>query len=377
MPAAPVGGCWPTPEQEWLLQAALLPAPAGRRAWDQWSAAVNVQTLDHGSNRLLPLLYHNLRALGVEHPELDRLRGLYRQAWYKNQILLHRLSQVLQPLTAAGVPVLVLKGAALLLGYYHNLGLRSMTDLDVLVPTRQAAEAERILLALGWQPRFRAVHSQGFVDQAGRELDLHWLVLPECPQLTADDDFWAAARPLEVAGVPALALHPADQFLHVCVHGLAWNWLPPLRWVADAVIVLRATPDFDWARLTAQARQRELVLPLREALNYLARLVQAPIPPAVLEELGRERVAAALRLDFRARTAAPERRGPFLAGWAYWREYTRWAESHRERLGPLGLLRFLRHLWGVPHTWQVPWYALTGLTRRALGRASQLTQMKE
>ena len=39
------GGCWPSPLQEELLRAALLPGEAAVKAWEHWSAAVDLDEL--------------------------------------------------------------------------------------------------------------------------------------------------------------------------------------------------------------------------------------------------------------------------------------------------------------------------------------------
>ena len=54
-------------------------------------------------------------------------------------------------LTAAGIPTLALKGAALVESVYDSLGQRPMNDLDILVPAGQAAAAAELLLAEGYR----------------------------------------------------------------------------------------------------------------------------------------------------------------------------------------------------------------------------------
>ena len=71
------GGCWPTWEQESLLKAALLQGEEAIKAWHKWKSRVDVDQLDPGSLRLLPLLYRNLRTHGVEDPLMNRFKGIY------------------------------------------------------------------------------------------------------------------------------------------------------------------------------------------------------------------------------------------------------------------------------------------------------------
>jgi len=192
------GDIWPNATQQLLLQAALLPLAAARPAWQAWRAAVDPQRLDVGSHRLLPLLYHNLRAHGLDDPSLPYYKAVYRQTWYKNNTLFYQISTVLTALQAAGLDTLVLKGAPLAIQYYQDIGLRPMGDFDLLVRTADTHRAVAVLAEHGWRSHEQPVIPPGYLDiqQAGtfihadgRHFDLHWHVLWDCTTPTADLDF--------------------------------------------------------------------------------------------------------------------------------------------------------------------------------------------
>ena len=129
-----------TREQELVLQAALMQGKDVINAWQKWENAINLEGHpDDGTYRLFPLLYKNLAFHEIEHPFMHRLRGIYRQEWYKNQRLFYDMSKVLRCLTDAGVRTMVLKGAALAILHYKNKGVRPMADMDVLVHPSQVS----------------------------------------------------------------------------------------------------------------------------------------------------------------------------------------------------------------------------------------------
>ena len=154
--------CWPTWQQELLLQAALMRGPNAIGAWNRWRSGVDIETLDPESLRLLPQLYDTLRRQGVSDPALGRLKDAYRRTWYENQLLFHALSGLLRSLHEAGIQTVLLKGAALVSQYYRDYGLRPMHDLDILIPAGQSSQALRLLTTLasplcgirGKRPRF-------------------------------------------------------------------------------------------------------------------------------------------------------------------------------------------------------------------------------
>ncbi len=280
-----------------------------------------------GSYRLLSLLYFNLQRLGVDDPWMGKLRGIYRRVWYQNQTLFHTIADVLRLFHAAGIETMILKGAALTLLYYKDYGLRPMEDFDVLVPTRQRRAAIDALTQAGWRPILRPLekltdavldvrHAWGFENAHQRHFDLHWHLLKDCRYPNADDDFWTGAIPVQMADVSTRALNPTDQLLHVCVHGAAWNSVPPIRWVADAMTILNGSRSaVDWTRLIAQAEKRRLILPLREPLTYLCNSFGATIPSHVLTEMNKARVSDLERKYYNAITAKPDWLGGLPVIW--------------------------------------------------------------
>lgn len=306
--------CWPGEEHELLLKAALLEDPSAVGAWQRWQTKAVPQKLDEGSKRLLPLLYHNLTRLNVNHPTLTQLKKLHRQTWFDNQILFHRAEELVQTIHEAGIPTLILKGAPLALLYYKDIGERPMADIDVLVPTRYAIQTIEHLHDLNWKsvadfPN-KAIndlvavrHSHGFVNLKGNAFDLHWHVLRECCGPNDDDEFWEKAIPVVIGTVETRTLCPADQLLHVCVHGAKFSHVPSFRWVADAVTLLRtAGSSVDWIRLVAQAKRRRLNWPMLDSLTYLKEVFEAPIPQWVLSQLLSNAAGRYEKLEYRALT---------------------------------------------------------------------------
>ena len=360
------GAFWPSPAHEALLRAALLRGEAARAAWEAWLAQTDLDTLDGGAFRLLPLLYVNLEAEGVRHPQLDKLKGIYRFHWTKTRVLFHQAGLVLDRLHASGIRTLLLKGAALATLYYSNPGLRPMDDFDVLVPLGQAGQAATLLAEAGWQPMFgRPLRAftpayfsirpgHGFRNAAGQDIDLHWHVLFQACQPGADDSFWQAAMPLAFQGRATLALNPADQLLHICAHGALWNPVASTRWVADALMLLRAAA-VDWAWLVAQAQAYALTLPAADMLAYLKELLDAPVPETVMQQLRGAPVSAAERRAYESWASPPNWRHvlPQLDG--HYRVYSALGRSGT------GRLRFLQHLWGLDHLLQVPGAAMAKL----------------
>jgi Uncharacterised nucleotidyltransferase len=360
----------PKPHQELLLNAVFLRGDEAVRAWNAWRVANPPEASDRPSRRLLPVAYGNLRDAGLSEAELTPLREAYEKSRTENRQKLAAARPVVDALVAAGIDVLVLKGAALSRFYGGNLGLRPMRDIDVLVPPDQTARAIAALSDLGYEPegigiscleRYAYRNSPGwlFVAANAPGFDLHWHTLHESRQPNADDDFWQGAISLDFEGVTVKALNATDQLLHVCIHGLQREQQENLRWIVDAMGILRHEAEpIDWPRLLAQVTRRRLVLQARHCFEYLTATFAAPIPAQALEQLRRAPVSWLERSEFRARFRLQRTGTLGRAVLTHQQEVRRGSDASLR-----AFRRSLpRYVWGASRWWQMPaWTVLDWL----------------
>jgi len=345
--------CFPNPLQELFLKACLASGAEAREAWEKWLPEADLERLDFGSSKLLPLLYKNLRAEGVEHPVMGRLKGAYRATWYRNQMMLNEASALAALFSRKGIDVLMLKGAALIHTAYGDVGARAMEDVDLLIPTKRAKDVFKLITLEGWTPDpwlprfmegsyFAIKHGFNFRHRTGHLIDLHWHALDECIGPQADDDFWVASRALDLRGWPARTLCAADHLLHTFAHGVRWNPVAPLRWVADAFWLVRVEGEkMDWQRLVEQARRRNLVLPVKAGLRYLGEAMGAPVPSSVLDDLDGSAVKPLEHVAFRLQTREPSVLGPL---WRARRQYARYIRVTAGQGLFVRIIRFVQFL---------------------------------
>jgi hypothetical protein len=392
------GGCWPTPEQELLLRASLLKGEGAVSAFLKWKASADVNTVDPGSYRLFPLLYKNLESNGVDDPLMNIFRWVYERTLSNNGTLYERLAGLLSEFNNRNMPAVLVKGSALALLYYADPGLRPMIDADILVPTLRAREAMEIISALGWRSSvtplkgiadarllaslgwtpgerdlkdyteeyFSVRHGQDFTNPAQLTIDLHWHLLHGYNRPDADSEFWEGVRNIKVEGVPALALDPADQLLQVCSHGVAWNTVPPIRWVADAAAIVRKEGEgINWERLISAAERHGKVLPVREALGYLGRFLDEPLPDGVLGRLGSLPVSKAGYFEYGVRTRPPGVLDGLVELRFLWRAYSSKSGGKNIFARVYGFPKFLEHVFGMGSAWHLVLYSGYELVRRS------------
>jgi hypothetical protein len=116
------------------------------------------------------------------------------------------------------------------------------------------------------------------------------------------------------------------------------------------------------------------VLPLREALRYLNRYLDQPLPDAVLRRLGSIPVSRAGYFEYRVRTRPPGVLDGLVELRFLWSSYS--SENSGKNLFAriAGFPKFLQHVFGMESAWHLVMYSIFELVRRT-GRF--LGSMKE
>ena len=297
MPPRPLASSHlPGDAQTLLIHAAVAGREVAREAWNEWQRRTPWETkaIDAASQRLLPLVYLSLLRIDPSIPGLKRLKGTYRRTWFENSRLLHLAKPAIRALLDAGHRVMVIKGASLTVRYYGERGARPMGDVDLLVPAVEAPAALDVLERLGWvcteaghtaRQVLARHHAANLKDDHGGRVDLHRQLLADAPR-DADASLWERAEPVTIEGLHLLAPCAPDELLLACVHGWAWSAVPSIRWVPDAIAIVRhMRSDADWAWLAQGARRRQVTFRLSLALRLLRDRFGADIPAEVLRAL--------------------------------------------------------------------------------------------
>ena len=226
-------GTHPPPADAWLIQ--LLsggPAPEIDQIMLPWPELAQA-AYRHG---LGPALFARLR----EEDRLtwlpDDIRRALESAYYHtlavNTGVHAELARLLEHFQRADIPVVLLKGAALLQTLYPDAGQRPLGDIDLLIPLERVEDAGAYLVEAGYallpelHPGFgRRYH----VEQAWlrrhpphQQIDLHWHLFgrPYYRRRTSIDWFWAQSRCLPQGQLPARIFSPEAQLLHLAAHAM-------------------------------------------------------------------------------------------------------------------------------------------------------------
>jgi hypothetical protein len=199
----------------------------------------------------------------------------------------------------AKLPVLFVKGAALSVLAFGNLGLRSSQDIDLLVNYETLPAATALILRAGYRrfdPSTNVSDAKlrllmpfrkdlGFIHEGtGLQVELHWRLFLN-PQAMAEPLITVASRIVPLSGAAGLrTLGEEDLFAYLCMHG-ALHWWYRLKWLADINALLAAASEDSVERLIRAAEVRGAGRATAQALLLCRRILGTPIPDRLMATL--------------------------------------------------------------------------------------------
>ncbi len=324
----------------------------------------------------LPLLFHTL---GKERLRPDgRQLAMARQQLAANALdggaLMRQLPVLIEALAVEGVPVVLLKGAALQLTVYRP-GLRPMGDIDFLIRPADREATASVLTSLG----YRCVTAPGTLapdipwEATWRKdgdphlwVEPHWAFWPLSPgrDAAALAEMWRRAQPVSVDGLSARVLCHEDALLHLCVHlplHEHQRWLVPLCDIR-ALLQQRAG-DWDWGALVERARALGVAPFLDYGLSLAARAIDAPVATELLRGLRRQANRPTACLVRSALESTPTRARTLMlqllserGSAARLRLLIRWVFFPKDYIVMVYRVRHTQLFW-----WFYPWRALRGI----------------
>lgn len=219
---------------------------------------------------------------------------------------LERAEPALARLQAAGIPFLVLKGAALNAALYDGPGLRPMMDVDLLIRPTDARRADEALRACGCRPGLDLVNEDFYPDyyyereyllpcRPQFKIDLH--VRPFRPLRYARtlpaDALWENPSRVRYGRLTVLIPNVENMLLHLAVHA-ACHGTAELKWLYDLKLwVDRYGSRLNLEGLIDKCAKWKLAWPVRVALEQVEKLFgeSSPYLGRILDCLRRQRVS--------------------------------------------------------------------------------------
>jgi hypothetical protein len=258
-------------------------------------------------HNVIPLLCRSLLDFAelVPAPVLADLRRRYEDNARNGLRFVAELSRILECLEQCGVAAVPFKGPVLAETVYGDVGLRSFSDLDVLVLAADVPRAKAALASLGYSPSSplsdaeeRAYMDSGyeyvFDGPAGRNLlEIQWRILPRFYAIDFEfGGFFQRASQATLGDRVVKTLCREDLLLVLAVHAAKHGWAR-LIWLRDiAGLVHDHSLDFGWVDRQAKALGIERIVAV--SLLLASRLLAVTLPAGWDRKLHADREISAL-----------------------------------------------------------------------------------
>lgn len=243
----------------------------------------------------------------------DRFRQEFVNNAHRNLLLTAELVRVLRAFERGGVQAMPFKGPVLAQQAYDDLALRQFTDLDIVLPHSQIAEAHCALERLDYRSESAAAamaagripgqyayrnDARSVLIELHTERTMRYLPVPLdwkslCSRLEA----------LPVGGQSLRTFSVEDTMMLLCVHGTKHFWTR-LGWICDIAELVQAPRGIDWPRAETLARKMRCHRMWLLGLALANEILAAPLPEAVARQIRSDARVAGLARSVQERFLA-------------------------------------------------------------------------
>lgn len=202
--------------------------------------------------------------------EWINLEKIHATAIYKALIQEEELKSISILFSENGIPFLPLKGS-ILRKWYPSSDLRSMADLDILIPKSDFKKVKSILPSLGYTLKHEGGNHDVYHKLPFMNIEIHQNMMDESYTLSSYyQDIWLKVK-VKNQGSTELELTDEDFYLFVIAHGAKHfnNGGTGVRFLLDIYFILKQYPNLNRAYLTQELQKMGLIA-FEEQMRKLA-----------------------------------------------------------------------------------------------------------
>ncbi len=236
------------------------------------------------------IIFYNLSQHKQEYiiPDwaFEQLKQNYLNNAGRNLFISRQIENIFAEFALEEIPLLLLRGADFFKSLYPDMGMRAMSDVDMVVHKKDLPKVKALF------ERLRYSHPQGYVylfSKDGVFFDIHpdvagfWRVnsWPRCLGIR-DRDVWQKAVVVNQEAPLIKTLWLYDAILCCCAHAQEHSF-SRLIWFYDvALLIKKNTEEFSADILIDRARQYNLEKPLFFVMRYIEEKKLIALPERII-----------------------------------------------------------------------------------------------
>lgn len=266
-----------------------------------WNSFIDKTT----SNRITPFIYRSLYKI----PNKEKipkniylfLKKKYIQVFFNNSKKISELKSIVNALNNHKIDFIPLKGIVLIPTIYNDLGIRSMTDIDILVKEIDVERSKNLFLELGWKIRDEheisdfvekisdSQHPYTFVKNTVK-IELHNKIHSGLSSYSINiNHYWERSIPIDFLDSHSFVFSRTDFLQHLCIHlhkHLINEKQMSIKHFCDIrEFILKYSSEINWNELVSTSSQYKCSVEVREILSISSIYFNAPIPENIIKEM--------------------------------------------------------------------------------------------
>ncbi len=230
-------------------------------------------------HELYPILFTKFNHL-LPPEKQNLLKSAYYLSIARNMVLMDEFLKLKMGLQTRGIQFLPLKGIDFLNTIYPDFNLRSMADIDILVPENKVNDCEATLKALGYKKILGGVKENYWIKyhchfmygktSSGMNihLELHWALDFKRFQNISFEHLWTRRRKITAEDTEIYVLSPEDTLIALALHQRRFHKPLILKNIIDGYLILK-NYNIDWGYLMDTAYRYRLRVTLNLLLNVI------------------------------------------------------------------------------------------------------------
>jgi hypothetical protein len=262
-----------------------------------------------GLHSLAGLLYftlsqcRNIKFVPVE--VLNKLKATYDHNVLKNLLYASEFNNILKTFNRAKIRIIPLKGIEFVNSIYaHNIALRNLSDIDILVENKNVVYAEKNLLEMGYKRKKtsfgdskRCFHSIFWRSRGNLPItiELHWDVdYNDSPFRIDIGALWARSREISSGKINCYGFSIEDSIMFNSFHILREirrgpDVLLPLKNLCDiATIITQSAGQINWDYIVQRSKEYNVIRPVLFVLMLVRELLSIGEIPRIIFEAIRD-----------------------------------------------------------------------------------------
>jgi hypothetical protein len=268
-----------------------------------WNLIFNIVS-QHDIAGLLYVMLSQCSNIGhVPDYILKKLETSSRDNALRNLLYFNEFNEIIANFNRENIRTIPLKGIEFLHSIYaHNIALRNLADIDILVEKENVPRAEKILIDMGYKTikrgyRYSLLHFHSiFWRSRGKFpiiIELHWNVdFPDSPFNIDIAEFWQRSQEISNGKLHYYAFSIEDSIIFNSFHILRTIYKKPdavlsLKYFCDIANIIAQSGDrISWDCIIKRSQKYNVLRPVALVLLLVQGLLEVKaIPPVVAETL--------------------------------------------------------------------------------------------